>query len=77
MEIEHQTIVDMILNAYTLDECPSAEEALTRWLTTHPQDLGLHELAGQIGIVKAAALERQADAMNQTMTPSLLMPTAR
>lgn len=77
MEIEHQTIVDMILNAYTLDECPSAEEALTRWLTAHPQDLGLHELAGQIGIVKAAALERKASGTSQTMVPPLLMPTAR
>ncbi len=72
-----QTIVDMALNAYTLDECLSAEEALTRWLTSHPQDLGLHELAGQLGIVKAAALERQANGMSKTMTPSLLMPTAR
>lgn len=72
-----QTIVDMVLNAYTLDECLLAEEALIRWLTANPQDLGLHELAGQLGIVKAAALERQADGMNQTMTPSLLMPTAQ
>ena len=72
-----QAIVDMTLNAYTLDECLSAEEALTRWLMAHPQDLGLHELAGQLGIVKAAALERKANGMSKTMTPSLLIPTAR
>jgi hypothetical protein len=72
-----QTIVDMVLNAYTLDECLLAEEALIRWLTAYPQDLGLHELAGQIGIVKSAALERQANGTSQTMAPPLLMPAAR
>lgn len=75
--MSRQTIVDMVLNAYSLDECLLAEEALTRWLTAHPQDLGLHELAGQLGIVKAAALERQANGMIKTMAPPLLMPTAR
>ncbi len=51
-----KTVVNMVLNAYTLDDCLSAEEALTRWLTAHPQDIGLHEIAGQLGIVKVAAI---------------------
>ena len=70
--MNRQTVVDMVLNAYTLDQCLSAEQALTRWLTSNPQDLGLHELAGQIGIVKAAALEREADGMKKIAPPSLV-----
>ncbi len=76
MEIDRQTVVDMALNAYTLDECLLAEEALTRWLTAHPQDLGLHELAGQIGNIRSAALERKADSVKKITLP-LRVPTAR
>ncbi len=74
--MNRRTVVDMVMNAYTLDDCLLAEETLIRWLTAHPQDLGLHELAGQLGIVKSAALERQADSM-KTMTLPSLAPTGR
>ena len=59
--MERSTLVKKALNAYTLEDCISAEEALLRWLNAHPDDLGLHEIAGQLGIVKAAALEREAE----------------
>ena len=57
--MKRQYLVDMVLNAYTLQECLLAERVLIRWLSRHPEDLGLHELAGQLGIVHAAAQERQ------------------
>lgn len=58
--MDYQTVVDMALNAYSLKECLAAEAAITRWLFLHPEDLGLHEIAGQLGIVKAAAMECEA-----------------
>ncbi len=70
--MNRQTVVDMVLNAYTLAECLLAEEALTHWLRMHPQDLGLHELAGQVGIVKSAALERKSDGTKTIVQPSLV-----
>ncbi len=69
--MSRQTVVSMVLNAYTLNECLLAEEALTQWLTAHPQDLGLHELAGQVGIVKAAAMERAATSAETNTWPAL------
>ncbi len=69
--MSRQTVVNMVLNAYMLDDCLSAEEALTQWLTAHPQDIGLHELAGQVGIVKAAAMERAATSTKTNTRPTL------
>ena len=76
-KMNRQTVVHLILNAYTLDECSSAEEALTRWLTAHPEDLGLHELAGQLGVVKAAALERKAESAMKAAHLPALVPAGR
>lgn len=58
--MNYQSVVDMALSAYTLNECRAAEQAITHWLAAHPEDLGLHEIAGSLGIVKEAALEREA-----------------
>ena len=70
--MKRQYLVDMVLNAYTLQECLLAERVLIRWLSHHPEDLGLHELAGQLGIVQAAAQERQLQApISQASLPSL------
>ena len=69
--MDRQMVVDMVLNAYTLDDCLSAEEALTRWLTAHPQDIGLHEIAGQLGIVKVAAMQRAATGARTITRPAL------
>lgn len=75
--MERQTIVDMALNAYSLEECFFAEDALTRWLSSHPGDLGLHEIAGQLGIMRGAALEREADTKIGSAAFSRNMPALR
>ena len=50
-------IGEMVLRAYTLDECLRAEESLRDWLRDHPEDLTMYELARSLATVKAAALE--------------------
>jgi len=72
--MDRRTVVNMVLNAYTLDECLLAEKALTHWLALHPQDLGLHELAGQLGIIKSAALQSKGAKM---MEPPVLVPAGK
>jgi len=69
--MSRQTVVDIFLNASTLGGCLSADEALPRWFAAHPQDIRLHELAGQVGIVKAAAMERAATGAKMATLPAL------
>ena len=70
--MKYQTVFNMALAAYTLDECVAAEAAISEWLAAHPDDLGLHEIAGQLGIVKSAAIEREGnDQKAQHVTPPL------
>jgi hypothetical protein len=59
--MDRRAILDLALSAYTLDECLAAERALAGWLAAHPDDLGLHEVAGSLGLAKAAAQGRQAE----------------
>ena len=74
--MKRSTIVAKALNAYTLEDCIAAEEALARWLNAHPDDLGLHEVAGQLGIVKAAAREREANRNAEADQPSVVVAAA-
>ena len=56
--MNRQIVVEKALNAYTLSECCAAEEVLSDWMEAHPDDIGLHEIAGMLGIAKSAAQEQ-------------------
>ena len=58
-----QEIVESVLNAYTLPECEVAEKELKAWLNAPPDDIGLYEIAGMLGIVKSAAQKREIESM--------------
>ena len=71
--MERESIVDSALNAYTLAECKAAEKQLREWLQAHPQDLGLHEIAGSLGIAKMAAIERESGRVKPLQIPEPLV----
>ena len=76
--MSRQVVVDMVLGAYSLEKCRLAEEALMTWMTAHPNDFGLYEIAGQLGIVKEAAVEREAKAQPEsTRSPRRVLATQR
>jgi hypothetical protein len=58
-ETDRKMVVENAMNAYTLEACLTAERYLSEWMRTHPDDLGIQEVASMLGISKAAALERE------------------
>lgn len=52
---EREELITQVLSARALSEIASAEQALSRWLEQHPEDVGLEDAFEQLSLLRDCA----------------------